>query len=178
MSSPPDWDCTNEAARKRFEAWTNEQLDLLDEELDEPPMGAEGLEPPTVEDLERGEELPFDLTPGKIAQAVEQRDYKELARLTAKRRDLLTLMFRLQDRKRRRGRRKGDPRPSDLPQVIKDVLPLVSTDVDRIRHIWKKTYNRTNRTEAPTALEIAARRWNIEPEIDSLINYRKNLRRK
>jgi hypothetical protein len=81
--------------------------------------------------------------------------------------------------KRGPGRAKGDPRPkSDLPDIVRAILPDASSEVDDLRNLWKMPmhYGKRNRTMKPTAIEIIARRWNIEPK--TLRSYRSNRNRK
>jgi hypothetical protein len=184
MDKPP-WICRTDEERKRFGAWTNEQLDLMDE--------------PSLEDLEREANEHFlasteknfgqMLIRGRITEAIERKDHEAIARLTAEDPDLRRLAFQLLTRMRGPGRRKGELRAPDLPEayradpdaskadrsniysLYRERLKSASADVDRIRHIWKINYKRSSRKHSPTADEIAARRNDVE--LKSLINFRK-----
>lgn len=48
---------------------------------------------------------------------------------------------------------------------------LAAVDTEIIKRLWKQEFGRQNRTNSPTAEEIAAKRWNVLAE--ALSNYRK-----
>jgi hypothetical protein len=77
-------------------------------------------------------------------------------------------------RKRPRGRAKGDRRRSDRPDFDTTILELASTDVRRLKEMWRRAYGRVNRGErnGPTAVAIAAHRAGLSPE--TLAKYLKN----
>jgi len=112
---------------------------------------------------------------GRVIQAAKAKDINALKRLCGDDPQLLKIALWF---KRGSGRAKGDPRRSDLPDTVRDLLPDASSEVDDLRNLWKMPmhYGKRNRTMKPTAIEIIARRKNIEPKI--LQNYRKNRNRK
>jgi hypothetical protein len=167
---PPRWDCRDEKDRESFEAWTNAQLDEMFE--------------PSAADIRREQVLFSDskfpnvleqeaserLKRGRVIMAARAGDYDMLARL-ADTEDLRQLAFR----RRKPGRAKGEPRPRDLPQTTKWCCEEALADVDRIHQLWKNKLGKCNRSAAPTAMEIAARRCGVD--VDVLDNFKKNRHR-
>jgi hypothetical protein len=166
----PDWFCRNEAQRKLFEAWTNARLDEMSE--------------PSVDDLRRDvammSDQKFSTTTeenfgqrhkrGRVLIAAKAKDHEALAKLA----DTLELR-RLAFRPRQRGRARGERRPGDLPAQLKASCAEAAAEVQRIRAVWQRHYDRRNRSHSPTAIEIAARRRAIPEE--KLIRFMKNIRR-
>jgi hypothetical protein len=168
----PRWDCRNSTDRKLLEDWTNAQLDLMDE--------------PTDAELELNSEMENDesyratmerhfssiLKRGKTIVAAKNKDVKALDQLMTDP-ELKDLALRLLTRKPSRGRKKGELRPTDISQPLRWMLEDASSDVDRIKAIWKLKFGKQSRKEDPTATAIAARRNGIDDE-DRLFNWRKN----
>lgn len=170
----PRWDCLNQADQQRLQAWTNEQLDLLEQ--------------PTSDDLQHEahmladakylqmQERHFGLIRGlgMVAHAIKDGDIQTVDRLAAKSAKLRRFAFQLLMHKRRPGRQKGERRPADLPETDRWALEDAADDVKRIRLIWTHYYTRQNRGEAqePTAYTIAAERNGVDKE--QLINFLKN----
>ena len=77
---------------------------------------------------------------------------------------------------RGKGRERGEPRPGDYQEIDWLAFLCAHEDVYRIRHhVWKpfRRGNRLrNRTEWPTAVDIAAKRYGLDQE--ALISFRKN----
>jgi hypothetical protein len=164
----PRWDCRDEKDIEHFEAWTNAQLDEL-EKLEElaydPRRDPFHIFHPTAALLEQDNAQ--RLKRGRVILAVEAGDHETFARL-ADTPELRRLAFK----RHKRGRETGDSRPRDIPQLTKWCCEEALADVVHIRRIWKQTYGLRNRAMSPTAMEIAARRHNIDPEV--LIDFKKN----
>jgi hypothetical protein len=166
----PRWDCRNQAEQDRFEKWCNEQLNAFYEAQEGPP------------DLQRENDPAFaaviaqDFKRVLVRKAVGEKDANALVRLTSNDPQLLRLAFQLLTQKRGRGRPKGSRRRSDLERkgVLDPVLAEAASEMKDLRHIWWRYYGKRNRSRSikPTAIEIVARRWNIEES--ALRNYLKN----
>jgi hypothetical protein len=157
----PRWDCRSAADQKRLEAWTNARLDEAGDDMPIDESYAVATEKHFGQVLKRG----------RLLVAVKAKDKKTVARL-ADTEELRLLALQ----QRGRGRAPGDRRPNDLPEVERWACQEAVDDMERIRLIWQHDFGKRNRSADPTANDIAARRYNIEPDI--LINYRKNRRRK
>jgi hypothetical protein len=160
---PPPWHCHSEREQKLLEAWTNKQLDLLDE--------------PTADDIRHDFENFSDdryaealtkyvtgrLKRGRIVEAIKSGAPKTVERLTANNEELRRWALEQLMRMRKppgRGRKDREPRPGDYSEVERTVLQDASEDVDRIQQIWNRHYKRQNRShrQPPTAIQISARR--------------------
>jgi hypothetical protein len=172
----PPWDCRNDAARKRLERWTQEQLNLLRE-----PPGLRELPDDLYRELRMHsdasymssteERLGKKLKRGRVIAAVEA-----LGQLTDNDPELRTLALQLfRKRQPGRGRKKGQSRSGEPTKEERRAFEAALKDVDRIREIWKREFGRRNRKESPTASQIAARRHRVDQE--RLENYRKNRNR-
>lgn len=168
LRKPEHWDCRNEKEIRYFEYWTNAKLDELFE--------------PSAADIIREQdhtlspvvhkELSEQLHRGRLIQAVRSKDQAAVARL-ADTEELKRLAFRVAFEKHGRGREKGEGRPQDYSQHLKAALEEASREIGLIRKIWASEFNgKRNRSNDPTAIDIAARRWGIDP--GALINFRKN----
>jgi hypothetical protein len=163
----PSWDCFNEADKQRLERWTVEQLeppglrDLPDDQYWEMRMQ---LDPSFAASTE--EHFGRRLRRGRVIEAIE-----DLDRLIGSDPELRKLALdRL--RPRGRGRRKGERRPGDWTADERRRLEAALGDVGRIRRLWKAELGKQNRTEEPTAVQIAARMHGFE-EID-LVAFQSN----
>lgn len=176
MPVKPRWVCHNQREQDLFEAWTNRQLDELDAGL------AEKVNNENDAAYQVAVERVFSALAKKRAPlakgravilAVKNKDENKLLQLI---RDpkLARLVVREFTRKLPigRGRKKGDSRPADINPFLRYVRMNAADDVKRIRSIWKQTFNKQNRTDDPTALGIAARRYGLAE--DDLDNWRKN----
>lgn len=162
----PRWDDP-----EALEKWTLAQLDKLDE--------------PTQRDInsyiqtmtndaygeDRARFFGELLQRGKLVQAVEARDTTTINRLTANEPELQRLAIQLLTQKRERGRKKGDRRDTDHKPHTLEVLREAARDVTRIYDIWKRDFGKRNRSNHPTAVDIAAGRWGLDPE--EIVRYRK-----
>jgi hypothetical protein len=179
---PPDWVCHSEAAIKRFEAWTNAQLDEIptwfEEEFGQTAANMTCDDYLLLQDPKFAAEVEHEasarLKRSRVIRAAREGDHDTLARL-ADTEELRRLALPLAFRRHRQGREKGEWRPRDLPQTTKWRCEEALADVKRIRQIWKQHYGRRNRTIEPTAIGIAARRWSIKD--NTLINFKKNRHR-
>jgi len=156
----PRWFCRDAKDRERFEAWTNTALDEASKNpstdfFDE--TFADAVEQDFKQQLKRG----------RVLLAREAQDHEALARL-ADTEELRRLAFQ----RHKQGREKGEHRPRDRRPVLKICLEDAANDVDRIRDLWQRAYNRRNRTKEPTAIAIAARRYGVKET--QLVNFRKN----
>lgn len=165
----PRWFCRDAKDRDRLEAWTVAALDKITK--------------PTADDIQR-ELDPIDL---KFATAVEQGLKQQLKRgrviIAARAKDSEALarladteaLRRLAFKPHKQGREKGERRPRDHRPVLKVILEDAANDVDLIRDLWARHYQRRNRTIEPTATAIAARRYGIDET--ALILFMKNRHR-
>jgi hypothetical protein len=156
----PRWNCFRAAQRAEFEAWTNAQLDAEELAAYDPttdPM----LDNDFVDAYER--DINADYKRGRVLVAKHNKDWETVAQL-ADTQELRRIAYR----PRPRGRVKGEPRPRDVSQSVQEAASYYR----RIRALWLRHYGRHNRSMAPTAIDIAARRWRVEPE--QLANYLKN----
>ncbi len=167
MTKPPRWLCRDEKDQQCLEDWTNRALDAMFE-----PSAADiaSEQDPTHSPIFH-QELSAQLKRGRVIVAARGSDHETLARL-ATTPELLRLAFK----PHRRGREKGEHRPRDLSQLTKWGCIEALADVEHIRRIWKNEYGLRNRSESPTAMEIAARRWGINAEV--LITFKKNRHRR
>jgi hypothetical protein len=165
MSKPPRWLCRDEKDQQCLEDWTNRALDSMFE--------------PSAADIAREQdptpvfhqELSTQLKRGRVIVAARAGESETLARLAT-----TPELLRLALKPHKRGREKGEQRPRDLPQLAKWGCIEALADVEHIRRIWKNEFGKRNRSESPTAMEIAARRWGIDPEV--LITFKKNRHRR
>ena len=154
----PRWDCRNGEDQKALEAWTNARLDNDNERI----VGTDSYNQYMLA-LEK--EFSSNLKRNRVIAAVKNKAWETVARL-ADTEELRRLAL-----PRKRGRPPGGGRA-----FLSLACQNAAVDLERIRTIWKQHYKKQNRSAAPTAYEIAARRSGIEP--DTLINYCKNQHRK
>jgi hypothetical protein len=175
----PRWECRNEADVRKLKEWTIHQLDLLDRAEQEALEASVDpadliLTEKEMKALER--DINLRLARGRIASAVKENDRARVLRIAGDDPELLRYALRLALTPRGRGRARGEKRPGDISDVRKEVLRYAAADVRRIRTLWTQHFNgRWKRKEAPTAIAIAAERYNFSEEM--LLNYLKNLRR-
>jgi hypothetical protein len=166
----PGWVCRNAAQLRALEAWTLARLD----ELSEPTADDIRLEVEMMSDEKYMAMIQNDfaqrLKRGRLILARRAKDWKTVSRLA----DTEELR-RLALRPRKRGRAKGESRPRDLPDFLKALLEYAAMDVEYIRAIWKRDFGKRNRSAAPTAIDIAARRNGVEE--NQLVNFKKNQHR-
>jgi hypothetical protein len=112
----------------------------------------------------------------RIIKAVKSKNAEALVEALVELTDLeqARLAFESAFRRPGRGRKPGEPRSSDIGDDTRHKCAVASDEVELIRGIWKQELGFRNRTDSPTAVEIAARHCDIDPE--QLENYRKNLR--
>jgi hypothetical protein len=92
-----------------------------------------------------------------ILAAIRTKNDKWLKELVARHPELAEFALHALTRKRKRGREKGDPRPDDEQyDHARGVLPQAPKIIARIRDIWWRKLGFKNRSEPPTAIEIAA----------------------
>ena len=109
---------------------------------------------------------------GRVIQAARNRDVAALERLTANDPELTSLAFRqLATLRPGRGRKQGEPRPTDLSQLERVVLEDALAEIDRMRHIMMTTWSRWKGTEN-IAMEIAAERAFVD--LEQLIRFRQH----
>jgi hypothetical protein len=178
----PRWDCRNEREQNELKRWTLEQLRLLDE-----PTGADiQFELDLVNDDSYANLTSTyygdALMRGRIINAIrgykfDDEEYQDkapnfetLVQLIGNEpkwfRFALQQLWQLAHRppppgkKDSRGRKPGEPRPTDYTTEEREKLDEALHDVSRIRWIWKHKHpaKRQNRTQSPTAEEIAAER--------------------
>ena len=177
MPLKPRWDCHDKKEQDLLEAWTNKQLDEQDVGLEEERMNSENYEAclAAVERIfsSQAKKRAVQTKKRAVTLAVKNKDKKALNELMSDP-ESARLAVREFTRKPSRGRKKGEPRPADIPGVLRFVRMNASDDVDRIKSIWKREFDKQNRKrgEAPTAIAIAARRHRIDE--DDLRNWRKN----
>lgn len=173
---PPDWYCESLADQERFEAWTNRRLDEMFKPTDADRQRDIDIDNDPKVEADIGGRYwrgaGHDRKRAQIRAAIKRKDRKILAQLDPQ----LVWATLLPGR----GRKKGESRPGDLPWYTRASCELAASDIDRIREIWNRPppdqgYGRQNRSAAPTAVQIAARRWGLSEE--TLINFRKNQRR-
>jgi hypothetical protein len=172
--APPHWDCHSEADIRRFEAWTNARLDeMFEPRSDEHFIQLSLLDPKFATAVEH--EASTQLKRGRVIMAARAGDTATLVRL-ADTEELRRLAFR----RHRRGREKGERRPRDLPELTSWCCEEALADMKRIRQIWQRPppygYGRRYRAIDPTAISIAARRYNLDESV--LINFKKNRHRR
>lgn len=178
----PHWECRNSADQKRLEAWTIERLVELDKQeiLQLLHHSIDHQSSSSVLSSFLSSYAQFSsngIKRREVVAAAMARDVEALVRL-ADTEELRRVAFGIAfPQPRGRGRAKGEPRPGDLPRDLKEACKFAMRDVERIQSIWMEHLGKRNRgpSAAPTAVDIAARRWGIVP--DTLINYRKNRRR-
>ena len=169
----PDWVCHSAADIERFEAWTNAQLDAM---FPDPTSASDPRREQIL--LSIGpvfhDELSAQLKRGRVILAARAGDYEVLAKL-ADTEELRRLAFAPHGI----GRRKGEARPRDLPQLTKACCLDALEDVALIRRIWKRPppygFGRVNRSCEPTAFGIAARRYGLKE--DTLLTFKSHQRR-
>jgi hypothetical protein len=108
----------------------------------------------------------------KAAKAAEAKD--RIKRLTGNDPELLQLA--IGEFTRGQGRPKGSKK-TDIKVKKRELLEYAAIDVERIHYIWQNTIwedkrGHRNRTQTPTAVEIAARRWGFG--VGELRKFRKN----
>jgi hypothetical protein len=170
---PPRWDCrNNDLARRRLEEWTLDQLNKLDDLL----VTERDIE---IMQLMNSDEF-FEWSEqqskreqqrGRVVKAAKAKDTRLLTRLTTTDPELQQLAVRVLTFRRRRGRPKGS-RATDIVGETRVVLERAAADVHRIYDLWQREFGHRYRTERPTAVEIAARRWGADA--DQLRRFRKN----
>lgn len=173
------WDCRDQKDQEGLEEWTNEQLDAADKDdplrllLHKQPhdtyrkikmLASRSENYATREQSELRRNLIKS-----VRKAIQAQDFQALA-------DMAPLLRRLGAKRDPRGREKGERRPDDLPESVREALPHASADVGRIRDIWFHRFGKRNRGADPTAIQIAARRWGIDPSY--LEGYKKRSRKK
>ena len=194
----PRWNCLNDEHRRHLEEWTLAQLDKLDNNLvtqrDIEDMEAMDSNPdyhkwawelffPSDQQLKRQQ------LRARVVKAAKAKDMRLLWRLTAKDPEVQQLADQLLTRKR--GRPKGSRKKdivdknkrvisADIVGEERDLLERAAIDVYRIYDLWQDTIwedNRSHRyrTQSPTAVEIAARRWGVDAE--ELRNFKRNFKR-
>jgi hypothetical protein len=125
----------------------------------------------------------------RVVKAAKAKDARLVLRLTAKDPELQQLADQLLTPKR--GRPKGSRKKdivdknkrvisADIVGEERDLLERAACDVYRIYDLWQDTIwedNRSHRyrTQSPTAVEIAARRWGVDAE--KLMNFKRNFKR-
>jgi hypothetical protein len=172
--APPPWVCHSEADIERFETWTNARLDeMFEPRPDEHLIQLSLQDPKFAAAVEH--EASTRLKRGRVIMAARAGDTATLARL-ADTEELRRLAFR----RHRRGREKGEYRNRDLPHLTRWCCEEALADVKHIRQIWQRPppygYGRRNRAIEPTAISIAARRYNLDEGV--LINFKKNRHRR
>lgn len=170
----PLWDCrNNDLARRRLEEWTLDQLNKLDDQL----VTERDIE---ILQLMNSEEF-FEWSEqqskreqqrGRVVKAAKAKDANLIKRLTANDPELQQLAVRVLTFRRGRGRPKGSW-PTDIVGEKRVLLERAAADVHRIYDLWQRELGHRYRTESPTAVEIAARRWGCD--LDELKRFRKNL---
>ncbi len=170
-NSLPRWNSRNEADRKRLEEWTLDQLDKLDVQL----VTERDIEIMQLMNSDEffewsGQQSKREQQRGRVVKAAKAKDANLIKRLTANDPELQQLAIRVLTYRRGRGRPKG--RPTDIPEETRVDLERAATDVRRIYDLWKRKLGHCYRTDRPTPVEIAARRWGFD--VDELKRFRKN----
>jgi hypothetical protein len=169
---PPLWDCRNDSARRRLEEWTLDQLNKLDDQL----VTERDIE---IIQLMNSDEF-FEWSEqqstreqlrARVIKAAKAKDANRIKLLTANDPELQQLAVRVLTFRRGKGRPKGS-RKTDIVGEERSILERAAVDVDRIYDLWQRELKHRNRTERPTAVEIAARRWDIDA--GQLRRFRKN----
>jgi len=99
----------------------------------------------------------------EVLAAIEKMDEKRLCKLLAAHRtvgpimidELMRVIRKLMPKPKKPGRKKGQPRPNDLPEAVRDALSDAHIYVHLIREVWWIFLGKKKRSEAPTAIEIA-----------------------
>jgi hypothetical protein len=174
----PRWDCRNNPLlRRRLEEWTLDQLDKLDDEAVTQRDIEIMLRMNTDEFHEWWAAEPFrQQLRARVVKAAKAKDTRSLLRLTANNPELHQFAIRALTFKRGEGRPKGS-RKTDIAGEKRALLEYAAIDVVRIGdiwqdNIWEDKLRHRNRTQSPTAVEIAARRWDVD--VDELTKFRKN----
>jgi len=170
----PRWDCRNDLDRRRLEEWTLDQLNKLDNQL----VTERDIE---IMQLMNSDEF-FEWSDqqskreqqrARVVKAAKAKDANLIKRLTANDPELQELAVRvLTFRRGRRGRPKGSRR-TDIVGDHRIALERAAADVHRIYDLWQRELGHRYRTERPTPVEIAARRWGFDDD-EELKNFRKN----
>lgn len=191
VAMTPTWLCNDKKARELLEEWTLEQLDAGEPPVTQDELKKErrkrtkvgkrralptslrlanimkylGWEPGrSVNDKFKrmiGKELK---TRKRIITAAKARDGNALIRLTGDDLELAHWAIRALTRAPGRGRKTGEPRPTDYNLEKLFHLRCAAADIKRIYEIWKRQFGFRNRSSRnrPTALSIAARRWELD----------------
>jgi hypothetical protein len=169
----PPWDCRNDEARRRLEEWTLDQLDKLDNELATERdieimllMNTDEFHEWSEEQFRRQQQR------ARVVKAAKAKDANLIKRLTANDPELQQLAVRVLTLRRGVGRPKGS-RPTDIVGEERSIFERAAADVHRIYDLWQRKLKHRYRTESPTAVEIAARRWGVGA--GQLRRFRKNL---
>jgi hypothetical protein len=159
---PPRWDCRNKADQDLLEEWTNFRLAELDDEQE---RRTEHPDAAAIQLKWTSQLMSQNQRRSLVIDAIKKKDWETFERLA----DTVEL------RRLRRPRKRGRP-PSRASALLSFGREGAAEDVERIRKIWHQHYKKQNRSDPPTAIEIAARRYGMEP--DELINYLKNRHRR
>jgi hypothetical protein len=133
----PPWNCRNAECRARFEAWTNEQLDCLEEES----LMAAGQSASDLLLFVRLSALDAAIARGEVDAAVAMLADEGLLR---------------HDTQRRTAKRRGRPLGWTSTRFR---VARAAAEIDCVREIWRAHYGRCNRTMTPKALDIVVRRF-------------------
>jgi hypothetical protein len=180
----PRWDCYSESDRQRLKRWTIEQLALP---WVLPKADRQRLLPAVLRGLtdEQYHEMRKTLDPNvAIWFASTKETHERLVRYRHARKATEALDKLIGDdhklralvldklRQRGRGRKKGERRPNDWTSDERHELEAALKNVERIRQVWRINFGRVNRSEPPTAMEIAAGMYGFDE--DDLVRFKKS----
>jgi len=149
------WNCRSKADQDCLEKLTIDAVNANRAALGFPDLG-----PEFARILDK---LAQDNPDANAREAIKTDDEKRLCELLAAHPEvgpfmIHELMREIHELKQPKpGRKKGDPRPNDLPEAVRDALPEACIYVMLIREIWWRLFGKRNRTAAPTAIQIAVK---------------------
>jgi hypothetical protein len=179
----PRWDCRNESERKYFEEWTNSQLSsvnlfpevwgdvIADQELLEEQSVITDQEYKALDEWNR-QTLGWLMPQVRISSATQKKDWAEVQRIC--RENPAQWPFAYAKLVAAITPRQGRPKDAADTLMRQTELETATRYVEAIRDLWKREFGIRNRSMAPKAIAIAARRCELT-EV-KLINYMKNRR--
>lgn len=140
---PARWDSNDDRDIKAMTDWVLYQLDIQADFDELESMWEEGYEHISREQM--------------AIEAADGGDIEPLRKLHPK----LANYLHLPPRRREQGRPKMRVRPPESTDDPALRVLVAAQDVEFIKRLWKREYGRQNRTTAPSAVEIAAKRWDV-----------------
>jgi hypothetical protein len=168
----PRWVCRSKADIERFTQWTIEQLDTFYAGAEGPPDRTEEwlrANPAAREEYERAVSMAASYQAEvAVDKAIKTKNYAPLESLpdNLTRAALKQLFQRAYGPNKKRGRRKGDPRPTDRDLITRVRLHDAAEEIPVIKMIWKENFNKVNRgrDNKPHVRDIAAKYGGVTRE--------------